>query len=128
LSITADILGAVYSGGSAKPAKVAAKIADPTVGKQSQRAFFSSLISSIISPSITSSGNNQTNDGRSASQPEVPKEKVVDPNEIIKSSILLTVYSAHANVVLEKKLSDELHRSTKKNPPKKITYNLIYVC
>ena len=47
--------------------------------------------------------------------------------EVGKSSVALTIFTAEAVVELNRKISAELHRSTKKKPPRRINYNLIYV-
>lgn len=39
----------------------------------------------------------------------------------------LSVFSAEVDVKLNMKMASELHRSTKKNPPSKLKYELIYV-
>jgi hypothetical protein len=44
-----------------------------------------------------------------------------------ETSVALSIFSADVNVVLEKKMAAELFRSTKKNPPGKLKYELIYV-
>lgn len=51
----------------------------------------------------------------------------VDLTEISTTSIILSVFSAEITVKLNSKLSSEIHRSTKKNPPSSMRYELIYV-
>ncbi len=58
--------------------------------------------------------------------PEEPKT-VIDPRQIRVTSVAMSIFSADVDVRLDKKLSAELHRSTKKNPPSKLKYELIYV-
>jgi hypothetical protein len=49
------------------------------------------------------------------------------PMETVKSRVDLTVFSAEVDVTVDEKLSGELHRCMKKNPPSKLKYSLIYV-
>lgn len=51
----------------------------------------------------------------------------VDLTETSITSIILSVFSADVTVRLNSKLSSEIHRSTKKNPPSSMKYELIYV-
>lgn len=44
-----------------------------------------------------------------------------------QSSVVLTIFTAEVEVKLSQKISAELHRSTKKNPPRALKYELIYV-
>jgi alpha-D-ribose 1-methylphosphonate 5-triphosphate synthase subunit PhnH len=54
-------------------------------------------------------------------------EEVTNPLSIDETSVSLSIFSADVAVRLDRKLSVELHRSTKKNPPNKLKYELIYV-
>jgi len=47
--------------------------------------------------------------------------------EAHSSNIVLTIFTANVDVRLDKKMSEELLRSTKKNPPSRLRYELIYV-
>jgi hypothetical protein len=47
--------------------------------------------------------------------------------EIIKTQIVLSIFAAEVDVRVDKKMASELLRSTKKNPPAKLKYELIYV-
>lgn len=47
--------------------------------------------------------------------------------ETSETSIILSVFSADVSVRLSTKLSSEIRRSTKKNPPSSMKYELIYV-
>ena len=51
----------------------------------------------------------------------------MDPMVVNETNITLSIFSADVNVRLDKKMATELHRSTKKNPPSKLKYELIYV-
>jgi hypothetical protein len=42
-------------------------------------------------------------------------------------NVTLTVFTAEVDVKVDEKLSAELRRSTKKNPPSRLKYSLIYV-
>ena len=57
--------------------------------------------------------------------PEVDeKEQLLKAND---SAVSLTVYSAEVTTKLDRKFSAALHRSTKKEPPSRLRYELIYV-
>ena len=60
----------------------------------------------------------------------LPPQPVIDESEYLKvdqSSVVLTIFTAEVDVKLNQKISAELHRSTKKNPPRALKYELIYV-
>jgi len=48
--------------------------------------------------------------------------------EVCQSSVVLTIFRAEVDVKLSRKMSEELHRATKKNTPRALKYELIYVC
>lgn len=106
----------VYSSGSEKKPKhrpVSLKLSKPA----GAGGFFSSLFTSL-------SGN--ATPQRSAT-PLPVVEQVVDPLTINETSVSLSIFSADVDIRLNKKVAAELHRSTKKNPPNKLKYELIYV-
>lgn len=114
LHIKAEVMRWVYSSGSEKPPpRPAAK----QVKASSQGGFFSSLFSSL------------------AGNPSVPPSPIpspapiveVNPMEVNETNVVLSIFSADVDVQLDKKMAMELHRSTKKNPPKRLKYELIYV-
>ena len=106
----------VYSAGSDKPTP-------PPVNKQtksaSKTAFFSSLFSNF-SPAGTPQ----------RSLTPLPKVEVEfqNPLTIYETNVTLSIFSADVNVRLDERLGTELYRATKKNPPSKLKYELIYVC
>ena len=51
----------------------------------------------------------------------------MDPRTIIESNVVLSIYTADVLVKLDAKMIAELNRSTKKNPPTRMKYELIYV-
>jgi hypothetical protein len=57
----------------------------------------------------------------------LPQVETADIREINETNITLSIITADVNVKLDKKMADELHRSTQKNPPSKLKYELIYV-
>jgi Protein of unknown function (DUF3684) len=107
-------LRCVYTTGSEKPHP-------PTVAKKAklptQGGFFSALFSNISA---------HTPKRSSIDLPALPIEEV-DPMAVYETNITLSIFSADVNVRLDKKMATELHRSTKKNPPSKLKYELIYV-
>lgn len=106
LHISAQVMQWVYTSSSDKPS--AARSVKPQV----HSGFFSSLFTNFV--------------GSVTPPPEEPKT-VIDPRQIRVTSVALSIFSADVDVRLDKKLSAELHRSTKKNPPSKLKYELIYV-
>lgn len=60
----------------------------------------------------------------------LPPQPVINETEYLKvdqSSVVLRIFTAEVDVKLSQKISAELHRSTKKNPPRAVKYELIYV-
>ncbi|KAF7362040.1 hypothetical protein MVEN_00549400 [Mycena venus] len=110
LRIQADTMRWVYSSGTEKP--------KPPVLKQEKAApsSFFSLKSWL--------GSNTPQRVTTPLPPE--PEEVVDPLTVNETSVSLSIFSAEADVRLDKKVAAELHRSTKKNPPNKVKYQLIY--
>lgn len=51
----------------------------------------------------------------------------IDLLKLVATNVSLFIYTARVNVKLTAKLAAELHHSTKKNPPSKLYYKLIYV-
>lgn len=105
----------IYSSGTEKkrpPPKI-----DP-VSKPGGSSFFSSLFSSL-------SGGSTPN--RIATPTPLPVIKKVDQRALSETSVSLSIYSASIQVRLTKQLSSEIHRSTKKNPPTRTKFELIYV-
>lgn len=112
LYMKATVLRWVYDAGTEKlppPSDKAAKPAPAT-------SFFSSLFSSFAAAAPSP-----------APAPAVPPEPEKDPLEEIVSSVQLSVYAAQVSVRLDKRMSNELERATKKKPPATSTYQLIYV-
>ena len=65
---------------------------------------------------------------RAASPP--PPQTVISEAGYLKvgqSSVTLTIFTAEVDVNLSEKLSAEIRRSTKKNPPSALKYEFIYV-
>lgn len=81
-------------------------------------SFFSSLFSSIAGTATPQ---------RAVTPAPLPPPKPVDHLSINETSVSLSIYSASVQVRLDKKLSSEINRSTKKNPPTKMKFELIYV-
>jgi hypothetical protein len=106
----------VYTAGSEKslPAPPVPKETKPNT----RRTFFSSLLSNFSSL--------QTPSRTISLLPTVPVEEV-DPLIVYQTNMELSIFSADVNVRLDKRLAAELHRSTKKNPPSRMRYELIYV-
>jgi hypothetical protein len=110
----------VHTVGTEKPPPPAKQqqLAKPAAA-QPTGGFFSSLFSSFGA---------STPQRSTTPLPPVapPKPKEIDFTEIIDSSVVLAIFSADVEVKLEKKMTAELVRSTKKNPPSRMKYELIY--
>ncbi|TFK44587.1 hypothetical protein BDQ12DRAFT_730629 [Crucibulum laeve] len=112
LHIQAQVMRWVYSSGSERP-PLALKPSKPA----GHGGFFSSLFSSLAGGTTPHRSSTPT--------PTVPVN-VTDPLTTDETSVSLSIFSAEVTVRLDKKIAGELHRSTKKNPPAKLTYELIY--
>jgi ribosomal protein L31E len=115
LHITAEVLRWVYSTGSEKPPP-------PPVAKQTKPAIQGGFFSSIFSTRSAGSTPRRS----VINLPAIPAD-VVDPLTVNETNVVLSIFSADVDVRLDKKIAAELHRSTKKNPPSKLKYELIYV-
>ena len=104
----------IYTSGSEKKRINAPKPSKPAA---SGGGFFSSLFSSFSGTSTP----------QRVSTPLPPAPPPVDHLAISETSVSLSIYSASVQVRLDKKLSSEIQRSTKKNPPTKMKFELIYV-
>ena len=112
LHITADVMKWVYSAGTEKPKPVS--VIEQTKPKA---GFFSSLF-----------GLGGNTPQRTPSP--LPPQPVINETDYLKvdqSSVVLRIFTAEVDVKLSQKISSELHRSTKKNPPRALKYELIYV-
>ena len=106
-------MGCVYRIGTKKTKQISSiKKAKP------KTKFFSSLFGS---------GDNSTpQHGPSTSSPGLIDEAAY--LELDHSSVELTIFMAEVDVKLSPKILAELHRSMRKNPPRTLKYELIYVC
>ncbi|GLB37239.1 putative protein of unknown function (DUF3684) [Lyophyllum shimeji] len=111
LQIEAQVMQWVYSSGSEKTRPTSSNPKATGAG-----GFFSSLFTSFAG-SVTP---------QRSSTPLPAPVKNVDPSTINETSVSLSIFSADIEVRLSKKVAAELHRSTKKNPPTKLRYELIY--
>ena len=116
LHIEAEVARWVYTVGSEKP--LATSRTDALKGVSHQASgFFSSLFGF----------NGSSSPRRSPTPaPTVPKDPI-NLLETPSSSVVLTIFAANVDVRLDKKMTVELLRSTKKNPPNRLRYELIYV-
>jgi len=117
LHIKADVMRWVYAAGTTKKKPL------PTITRPNKVSHggFLSTFSSFFSTSGASTPQRVVT--------PLPAEPVVevDPLTGIESQVTLSIFSADVDVRLSTKMSTELHRSTKKNPPSKLTFQLIYV-
>jgi hypothetical protein len=117
LHIEAEVVRWVYSVGSEKPSATSRADALKTVSHQTS-GFFSSLFAGF--------GGSSTPRRAPTPAPVVLKESI-NLMEAHSSSVVLTIFAANVDVRLNKKMTAELLRSTKKNPPSRLRYELIYV-
>ena len=116
MSIKAEVMQWVYLAGTEKPQPKKELPKPPTGGG----GFFSSLFSSF-----TGSGVPSRNATPSPAPTPIPQ---VNPRMIIESNVVLSIFTVDVLVKLDGKMIAELNRSTKKNPPTRMKYELIYVC
>lgn len=102
---------AVYAAGTEK--RPLLEVLEP---HRPKGGFFSSLVSVFTSQSTPR-----------PETPALPPQPPRDPTELHEMNVVLTVFTADVDVKVDKKLSAELLRSTKKKPPAWLKYDLIYV-
>ena len=117
LHIEAEVVRWVYTVGSEKPSATSKTDSLKTVTNQ-PGGFFSSLFSGF--------GASSTPQRTPTPVPAVPK-KLVNLLEAHSSNVVLTIFAASVDVRLSNKMTAELLRSTKKNTPGRLRYELIYV-
>ncbi|KAJ3533672.1 hypothetical protein NMY22_g7241 [Coprinellus aureogranulatus] len=117
LHIRAEVLKWVYSLGTEKK-----RVKLPDISKVAKPSSIQGLFSSIFGGFSGSSTPQRT------TTPLPPPEPEREPDllSIHDSSVALTVYAAEVSTKLDKKFTAALHRSTKKEPPSKLRYELIY--
>lgn len=109
----------VYSAGTTKkpkPSPVATK-----TNKSTASGGFLSTFSSFFN---TSGGSTPQ---RTVTPLPVEPVVEIDPLMVTETQVTLSVFSVDVDVRLNTKMTNELHRSTKKNPPSKLKFELIYV-
>ncbi|KAJ6495551.1 hypothetical protein C8R47DRAFT_1213045 [Mycena vitilis] len=109
LRIQAETMRWVYSSGTEKPKPVAPKPEKPPTSN-----FFSWF-----------GGLSHTPQRIATPLPPAPEE-IIDPLTVNETSVSLSIFSAEVDVHLDHKIAAELLRATKKNPPKKVQFQLIY--
>ncbi|KAG8964408.1 hypothetical protein FRC03_001809 [Tulasnella sp. 419] len=107
LHVTAKVMRCVYQTGTEKEGV-------PAKSSRSSGGFFSSLLGSLSTHTLSRTP-----------EPQPPTQEP-QPLEALESSVLLKVYSAQVDVKLDKKMSTELERATKKKPPTTCSLSLIY--
>ena len=103
----------VYSIGMKKPKQVSA-----TNKTKSKTRFFSSPIRL---------GRNSAPQRAPSPPPPQPATNEAEYLKVDQSSAALTIFTAEVDVKLSQEISVHLHRSMKKNPPRVLKYELIYV-
>ena len=118
LHIKAEVVELVYKAGSEKPS-VTSKTDILRSSSHEAGGFFSPL-SDEFEASPTPQGT--------PTQVPVVHEESIYLLEANSLNIVLTIFAANVAVRLDKKMAGELLRATKKNPPSRLRYELIYVC
>ncbi|KAG8689809.1 hypothetical protein FRC09_012247, partial [Ceratobasidium sp. 395] len=111
LYMKATVLRWVYDTGTEKKPPPSDKAAKPAPATSFFSSLFSTFTSAAPSPAPT---------------PTRPPEPEKDPLEALVSTVQLSVFAAQVGVRLDKRMSTELERATKKKPPATSTYQLIY--
>lgn len=112
MDMKATVLRWVYDVGTRK--------LPPSTGKIAKPAPATSCSSSPVSSVASATPSLQR-------VPAAPPEHKKDPLEEIVSVLQLSIYAAQVSVRLDKRMSDELERATKKKPPARSIYQMIYV-
>ena len=107
-------MGCVYEIGT-KKAKQVSVVKKP----KPKTRFFSSLFGP---------GESSTPQRVPSPPPAQPLTDEAEYLELGQSGVELTIFTADVDVKLGPKMSAELHRSMRKNPPRALKYELIYVC
>ncbi|KAF8497460.1 hypothetical protein F5888DRAFT_1613660, partial [Russula emetica] len=116
LHIKAEVVELVYKVGSEKPS-VRSKTDILKSSSHEASGFFSPL-SDGLEASPTPQGT--------PTQAPVVYKASIDLLEANSSNIVLTIFAANVDVRLDEKMTVELQRATKKNPPRQLRYELIY--
>ena len=116
LHIKAEVMRWVYTSGTTKKPKL---LPTPTKQIKSPGGFWGGLSAFLNSGANTP----QRVPTPLPAEPDVG----VDSLSVTDTQVTLSVFSADVNVQLSTQMNAELHRSTKKNPPSKLKYELIYV-
>ncbi|KAI8998895.1 hypothetical protein BD414DRAFT_519966 [Trametes punicea] len=113
LSIKAEVMQWVYMAGTEKP-----QPKEPPKSTAGVGGFFSSLFSSRTGSRAPS---------RAVTPAPAPSPvPETDPVSVVESNVVLSIFAADVVVKLDQKMIAELNRSTKKNPPTRMKYELIY--
>jgi hypothetical protein len=136
LHIKAEVMRWVYTSGSKKPPPPSSQksiTANGTTGSTttgtkalSTTGFFSSIFASL-SASNTPHRSNTPLPSIAAPKPAVKAEEELDLKKIHETAVMLTIFSADVDVSLDRKVAQELVRSTKKKTPERLKFELIYV-
>jgi hypothetical protein len=109
IDVKVQFLGAVYAGVE----ELKQTLSTEEAQSRWKKSFFGSIVSSIT---------NALSVVTSMAAPLPPA------NELIEKNISLTIFSARADVTVSEKIAKDLVRSTKKEPPKEVVVDVVYVC
>jgi hypothetical protein len=117
LHIKAEVIELVYKVGSEKPSVTSKTDILQSSSHEASGCF--SLLSDGFEASPTPQGT--------PTQAPVVHQESIHLLEANSLNIVLTIFAANVAVRLDKKMAGELLRATKKNPPSRLRYQLIYV-
>lgn len=106
----------VHTVGTEKPPVVLPKEIKPQAGARGFLGSFWSAFSGASTPQRAPTPI-----------PQAPPSEA-DPFKISETAVTLAIFMAEVDVRVDKKMTTELERSTKKKPPGRLKYELIYVC
>jgi Protein of unknown function (DUF3684) len=115
--IDAEVVRWVYAVGSEKPS-ASPKTNDPKTVTNQTSGFLSSLFAGFGTFSTP---------GRTPTPVPVAPNESTNLLEANSSNVVLAIFAANVDVRLDEKMTAELLRATKKNPPGRLRYELIYV-
>jgi hypothetical protein len=118
LHIKAEVIELVYKVGSEKPS---AKSNTDILKSSSHEA------NGLFSPFSDGFEASPTPQGTPTTHAPVMENETIHLLEANSLNVVLTIFTANVAVRLDKKMTGELLRATKKNPPNRLRYELIYV-
>jgi hypothetical protein len=114
LNIKAEVVESVYEVGSLKPSVMSRSDTSKSLSHKAGGFFYDGFEAS-------------SSLGRTSTQAPVVYKKPIHLLGANSSNIGLTIFAANVDVRVDGKMAGELLRATKKNPPSRLRYELIFV-